>query len=171
MLLSNRLCKKAKASAGRIIFWLQRADKEREPLLRSVSSSPVDSDISDDETETIRPGKPGYSTFSGRSKKSSESVREKALSYACASSISASIGLLVIAGILVSTRRRKAEFEVDIGVVLAVIAALMFAVMGIGCMIARREKVGWAYRTAVLLLAFSVLVVGLILMVKANISG
>ncbi|KAG8528101.1 uncharacterized protein KY384_007017 [Bacidia gigantensis] len=117
-------------------------------------SSGDNSDVSEDETSTIRPYRRNYSTFTDQSKNWSDPARERVLSYSCASSFSASIVLLIVAGFLLSAGRKKAEFQVDVGVVIAVIAAFVFSITGIGCMVAKQTNLGWPYRTAVMLGAF-----------------
>ena len=161
---------KSKAPRQKITGWFRTSaaiDTENEPLTNSVRSSPEDSGLSDEENLTL-PGRRHYSTFPTHVRRKHDPTREVVLFRSCISSFAASYILLLVAVILLSTGRRKAATEVDAGVVIGVSAALVFAVIGVGSMFARRKELGWVHRTTVLLLSLCVFLVGVALLVAMN---
>ena len=171
--LWERIAHKLEGSKHKVAGWFYTtaaSDPEREPLNNSIRSSPEDSEASDDEAATL-PAKRHYSTFSSRSKQKPDSTRETVLFRSCISSFASSYLLLLIAVILLSTGRRKAATEVDAGVVIGVSAAFVFAIIGVGSMMARRTDLGWVHRTTILLLSLCVFLAGLALLVMMNKSS
>ena len=93
-----------------------------------------------------------YSTMSSPAARVAHDVRSRddILSRACIASFFASFALLLLATILNITGRRKDAATVDLGVIVGVIASLVFAVVAVGTMVGRREELGWVYRAVVL---------------------
>lgn len=79
--------------------------------------------------------------------------------------------LLVVAAILVTTGRRKAANTVDTGVIIGVVSSLVFAVMGVGSMMRRKDDVGWVHRVGVGLVFTCVVIVGGILLATLRHTG
>lgn len=75
--------------------------------------------------------------------------RELPLARCCVASFVASFVLLLVAAMMASAGRRKAMFEVDVGVVTGVVFSLVFAIAGVLSMLTRREDVGIAQRILV----------------------
>ena len=169
--LFNSLSEKAKASKDKVTAWMHPSrdrDVEDGPLFTDSHHSLEDSDLSDDETSTIVPDRRRYSTFPAPQKRPPCDPRETVLVRSYISAFAASVILLFLAIILLYTRRRKGAIEVDIGVVVGVSTALVFALVGLASMIARRSHVGWIHRTLVLLICLCVLVVSITLLVATG---
>lgn len=128
-------------------------DNEHAPLLNdALSPSPDDSDLSDSEScsARLKPGnKRRYSTFPAPPQPPAVRARESLLLRSCMASFAASFVLLIVAAILKTTGRRKAETTVDAGVIIGVAASIVFAIIGVGSMVGRRDKLGWAHRSIV----------------------
>ncbi|KAI9811594.1 MAG: hypothetical protein M1827_005343 [Pycnora praestabilis] len=63
----------------------------------------------------------------------------------------AAIILILISAILATDGRRKKRVSVNLGVVVGVVASLVFAVLGVGMVIIKKERLGWPHRIIVLL--------------------
>ena len=156
-----------KASKEKVSSWLKHPPPsipdERQPLNNSFPSPSIDdSDISDDDTSPMQSSRNidrRYSTFPSRPQSAAARARETFLFRSCLASFTASIILLLVAAILETTGRRKAEFTVDAGVIIGVAASLVFAIVAVGCMIGRKDDVGWVHRTIVFLF-FACVVLG-----------
>ena len=157
--LVGSLSSTIKAVEEKALYWLRPSRKtrhgEQRPLIRGeCSPSTADSDQSDQETcnrVVKRSPSRRYSTFPPLSQPPAVRAREALLLRSCLASFAASFILLVVAAILVTTGRRKAAGEVDIGVIIGVVASLVFAVMGVGSMVRRKDDVGWVHRLVVAL--------------------
>ncbi|KAL8688580.1 MAG: hypothetical protein Q9224_004848, partial [Gallowayella concinna] len=91
-----------------------------------------------------------YSTFQDRRTIDYVSRgRELLLTRSCIAFYVASSVLLIVAAILASSGRRKAHFEVDVGVIIGVTFSLVFAVAGVGCVLTKKERVGGFQRVCV----------------------
>ena len=167
-----------KASEEKVSSWFKQpppsAPDERQPLYNSFPSPSIDdSDISDTDTSPIQSScnaNHRYSTFPSRPQSAAARARETFLFRSCLASFTASIILLLVAAILETTGRRKAEFTVDAGVMIGVAASLVFAIVAVGCMIGRKDDVGWVQR-AIVFLFFACVVSGSGLLLAALSSG
>ena len=156
-----------KASKEKVTSWLKHAPPsapdERQPLQHGFPSPSIDdSDISDTDTSPFQSSRNTthrYSTFPSRPQSAAARARETFLFRSCLASFTASIILLLIAAILETTGRRKAEFAVDAGVLVGVAASLVFGIVAVGCMIGRKDDVGWVHR-AIVSLVFACVVLG-----------
>ena len=139
---------------------------ETDPLIpRSHSTtSPEDSDESDLESSPLRTkpsSRRNYSTFpTTHLPTPAIRARETLLLRSCLTSFAASFTLLIVAAILETTGRKKAAPTVDAGVVIGVAASLVFAIIGVGCMMGRKVDIGWVHRIVVMLLFVCVVVGG-----------
>ena len=148
-----------KTGEEKALYWLRSSRKirhgEQRPLIRGEHSpSTADSDQSDQETynRAVKRSSPRrYSTFRPPSQPPALRAREALLLRSCLASFAASFILLIVAAILVTTGRRKAAGEVDIGVIIGVVSSLVFAIMGVGSMVRRKDDVGWVHRAIVAL--------------------
>lgn len=135
-------------------------DGEREPLMNGEHSPSIeDSDLSDVETSpkgAKTRNNRRYATFP--TQPPAVRARETLLFRSCLASFAASFILLIVATILTTTGRRKAETTVDVGVIIGVAASVVFAIIAVGSMAGRKENVGWVQRTVVLLLFLCVAV-------------
>ncbi len=151
----------------KVASWLQSSPKsknrENEPLINGDHSPSLeDSDISDAEyspQQVKRVSRRRYSTFPALSQTPAIRARENLLFRSCLASFGASFVLLIVAAILESTGRRKAEATVDAGVIIGVAASLVFAIIAVGSMVGRKDDVGWVHRSIILLI-FACVVVG-----------
>lgn len=159
----GRLTTNAKASSRKVKSWLRSSSKSSVPDehralmddddLGIQPSAGDDTDWDNDySAHLIRPRH--YSTMLHSAAQVAHAVksREYLLSRACIASFVASFALLLLATILNTTGRRRDAATVDLGVVVGVIASLVFAVVAVGTMVGRAEDLGWIYRAAVLLL-------------------
>ena len=148
---SQKINKKKKKKA-------RRGEQERLVNRECYSPSTADSDQSDLDS-TNRPVKPSpavhrrYSTFRAPSRPPpAVQARETLLLRFCIASFASSFILLIVATILFTTGRRKTAYTVDVGVIIGVVSSLMFAVTGVGSMVARKDDVGWVHRAVVFLI-------------------
>ncbi|KAI1001765.1 hypothetical protein K3495_g6438 [Podosphaera aphanis] len=77
------------------------------------------------------------------------SHRESLLFRTMLGSFTASFVLLLVAGMLAFTGKKKLRVEVDAGVIVGVIASLFFATVGFCLMRCRRETLSWPHRISV----------------------
>ena len=128
---------------------------EQRPLINGNHSptSPTIDDSSDSENEnpTITAQR-SYSTMASRHRHPFRSPRESMLFRSSLGCFVAALTIVIVGAILVTTGRRKAAVEVDVGVVISVAASLVFVIIGVGCMIAQHDHVGWVHRSAVALI-------------------
>ena len=128
---------------------LAKDTKERQPLIYGTQSPSVDdSDNTDDESASTQRH---YYTLPSLPRGPAMRAREALLFRSCIGSFCASFILLIIAAILETTGRRKAETTVDAGVIIGVAASLVSAITGVGSMVGRKDDVGWVHRACVFL--------------------
>lgn len=147
------------------LHWLKSFQEtrhgEQRPLIHGqCSPGTAESDQSDVESSrriVRRSPRRHYSTFRASSQPAAVRAREALLFRSCLASFAGSFILLLVAAILVTTGRRKAASTVDAGVVIGVVSSLVFAIMGVGSMMRRRDDVGWVHRTVVSLIFIGVL--------------
>ena len=153
----------------KVSFWSKasqrpESDPEHEPLINGERSPSIkDSDLSDGEPSFQHPKRATqrhYSTFPPLSQSPAIRARETLLFRSCLASFGASVILLLVAAILSSTGRRKAETTVDAGVIIGVAASLVFAIIAVGSMLGRKDDVGWLHRSIVVLVWACVVVCG-----------
>lgn len=158
--LFESLSSSIKASEKTILQWFRSSQTTRHGEQRRLfdgESSPntADSDQSDPDFSK-NPAELSshrrYSTFPTGSQAPAVRAREAFLFHSCVASFASSLILLIVAAILVATGRRKAANTVDAGVIIGVIASLVFAVMGVGSMLRRKDNVGWVHRATILLI-------------------
>ena len=160
-----------KASTEKMTSWMKgtkAADREQESLINGIHSSPDDSDFSDNGTSEVTQTPRRYSTFPSHAQHTRNEAQEKHLFRSCLLSFAASIILLIVAAILVTTGRQKVAAEVDLGVVIGVAASLVFAIIGLGSLLARRAHLGWVHRVIVLLVFLGVMLVSVALLVALS---
>ena len=147
-------------------LWYARCDNtrinEQARLLSGEHSPSVDDSDASVTDVAIKQSKSKrqYFTFPTIALTPAARAREALLFRSCLTSFAASMILLLIATILETTGRRKAAARVDAGVVIGVAASLVFAVIGVGSMLGRRDKLGWAHRGIVSLVFILVLITG-----------
>lgn len=158
--LYTSLSSSIKASKKRVSSWLTNSTdgppEERQPLINDTNcmygTHSPSVDDSDDETSPLQRNSSlhhHYSTFPSHSQPHAERARETLLFRAYLASFCASFILLIIAAILETTGRRKAESTVDAGVIIGVAASLVFAIIAVGSMVGRKDNVGWVHRASV----------------------
>lgn len=112
-----------------------------------------------------------YSTFPALPQPPAVRAREAMLFRSCIASFASSVILLVVAAILITTGRRKAANTVDAGVIIGVVSSLVFAVMGMGSILRRKDDVGWLHRAVVFLIFVCVVLASGILLATLRHSG
>ena len=166
--LFNSLSSRVKVAEEKMLYWLRSSPKarhgEQRPLMHGeCSPSTADSDQSEIDSSN-RVAKRHYSTFRALSQPPAVRARESLLFRSCLASFASSFILLVVAAILITTGRRKAANTVDVGVIIGVVSSLVFAVMGVGSMVRRKDDVGWVHRSIVFLIFVCVLLASSILL-------
>ncbi|KAK4089736.1 hypothetical protein PCL_05957 [Purpureocillium lilacinum] len=138
-------------------WFRHRQSGERRPLLstestsQSYSSTAVDSE---EEGYASSDGFPyqGYTThyaLPSISEQKAMRYRERSLLWGTVGCFVASFVLLGIAGILISTGKRKLRVEVDAGVTVGVMVSLFCACTGLGMTLYRQDRLSLVYRLAV----------------------
>lgn len=160
--LTTSIAVGVKESSQRVKSWLnsepKAAPNEQDPLLNDYFTEPAsveyDSDLDDLplSESVIKDPRRRYSTFLSRHNEEVHRSREALLFRFCIASFAASFILLGIAAILTSTGRRKSALAVNLGMMIGVICSLIFAMVGVGTMIARTTNLGWMHRAAVFLI-------------------
>ncbi|KAF6224134.1 hypothetical protein HO133_010708 [Letharia lupina] len=176
--LCGSISSSIKASEETILHWFRSFQKTRHGEQRLLvngecSPSTADSDQSDADSSTRHvKSSPHrrYSTFPVLSQPPAARAREALLFRSCIASFASSIILLVVAACLVTTGRRKAANTVDAGVIIGVVSSLVFAVMGAGSMVRRKDDVGWMHRAAVFLVFVCVVLASSILLAALRLS-
>lgn len=168
-----------KASEEAVLRWITLSQKavhdEQRPLVDDQSSPSIaDSDRSDAGSQARHvksfPHR-RYSTFPTQSQSPAMRGRESLLFRSCIALFASSCILLVVATILFSTGRRKAATTVDAGVIIGVGSGLVFAVMGVGSMVGRKDDVGWVHRTVVSLIFLCIVLASCTLLSALSHSG
>lgn len=177
--LFESLSSSIKVAEEKTLHWLKSFQEtrhgEQRPLIHGqCSPSAADSDQSDVDSSwriARRSPRRHYSTFPASSQPPAVRAREALLFRSCLASFAGSVILLLVAAILVTTGRRKAASAVDAGVVIGVVSSLVFAVMGVGSMMRRKDDVGWVHRTVVCLIFLGVLLASSLLLTALRRTG
>ena len=177
--LVGSLSSRIRATQVSILHWFRPSQKtrhgEQRPLVdREDAPSVADSDQSEVESSN-RLAKPSahrrYSTFPALTQPPAVRAREAFLFHSCIASFASSFILLIVAAILITTGRRKAANAVDVGVIIGAVSSLVFAVMGLGGMMRRRDDVGWVHRAVVFLIFVCVVLASSVLLAALQHSG
>ncbi|KAL8711376.1 MAG: hypothetical protein Q9220_004273 [cf. Caloplaca sp. 1 TL-2023] len=145
------LASRAKASSKKARSWIRYSD-DPQNLLHPVATPEDDSDLEDSPIDPLLHHRKQrqYSTFHNRYiPDDTHRARELLLTRCCTASFVASFVLLIVAGLLASSGRRKAHLEVDAGIVTGVVFSLVFSLAGVGCMLQRNEKAGMIQKVSV----------------------
>ena len=155
----NRLATNVRASSRKVQSWLGSSvsppitPDESQPLVEEFSAED-DTDFDNDDFATRIHHQRSYSTMARNSKARATNAarsRNRLLYHSCIASFVASFALLLVASILTTTGRKKDAATVDLGVIVGVIASLVFATVALGTTIWRTGNLGWTYRASVLL--------------------
>lgn len=154
----DRMAINVRASTRKVKSWLGSSTStpptpdENQPLNEDFSAED-DTDLDDDLAARLHHHR-NYSTMAHNSKARATLAaqsRDRLLSRSCIASFVASFAFLLVASILTTTGRKKAAATVDLGVIVGVIASLVFATVGLATIIWRTQTSGWTYRASVLL--------------------
>ncbi|TVY22307.1 Uncharacterized protein LHYA1_G008723 [Lachnellula hyalina] len=178
------LVSRARVPMEKVKAWLSpvQSPGERRPLLGSGGGyfaqqpSALDTDMEDEAYASSSDFPSGYvahyATFPSVSDQKYIRYREKVLFRTCLGSFGAAFVLLLVAGLLVATGRRRLRVEVDCGVITGVVASVFFAIMGFACMLARTETLGWMHRTCVVVTLATICILnGMLLVLVAGNTG
>jgi hypothetical protein len=145
------------SASTKVKDWLSSSPKsgERQPLLGGYNDAsrllPDDTDPEDNfSAERANFSRRYYSTIAEQEAQQILLIREKFLTRAYLACFSISILLLALVFVLAITGRHRFHVSVDLGVIIGVIASLSFAVAGMGMMLVRKTRVGYAQRFIVL---------------------
>lgn len=155
--LFTSLVSKFNIAEHKLISWLRdKRFQEQESLINGGHSPDLDdSDASDAESPLTKPqtnAQRRYSTFPTQPLSPAVRARETMLFQSCLASFAAASVFLLVAAILKTTGRRKAETTVDAGIIIGVTSSLVFAIIAVGSMVGRKDDVGWLHRISVFLL-------------------
>ena len=156
----SQLGSKAKIPLEKIRGWLGQHDSggERRPLFSDRQdmyfSPPPDetgTDVDDDASLSDFPSgyEPYYATFPSVSDQKLAKNRERLLFRGTIASFMAAFLLLFIAALLAVTGRHRLRVEVDAGVIVGIVASLLFATLGFTAMLCRRTPLGILHVTCV----------------------
>jgi len=128
-----------------------RRDREREPLVRRTSSETETEAATSADDETSSNVFPEgyvahYATFPSVADQRLRGHRERLLTVAMSCCFVAAYVLLAVSGLLLVTGRHRLRREVDAGVIIGDMAALLFACLGVNVMVWRWARVGWVHR-------------------------
>ncbi|KAH7348284.1 hypothetical protein BKA65DRAFT_500311 [Rhexocercosporidium sp. MPI-PUGE-AT-0058] len=125
---------------------------KRRPLLKDGSCFPPQANATETDIDAdnhVSPnGSPGgyrthYATFPSTRGQELSQYRERLLFRSAIGSFIAALLFLLGVSIVVFTGRHRLRVEVDAGVFVGVIASLFSAMLGFGCILYRRERLGW----------------------------
>jgi hypothetical protein len=169
---------RAKKPVESIKTWFSpcTSPNETRPLLANENGgyfneqqSVVDTDIDDEvyasSTEFPAGYATHYATFPSVQDQKFSKHREQLLLHVMLGCFGAALGFLAIASTLVATGKRKLRVEVDVGVLVGVLASLFFAALGIGSMLYRKERLSWLYRSCVCVTFFTICILNSMLLV------
>ena len=167
--LATSISSSVKASSQRVRSLLSSEPKtapdEHDPLLSDYFNQPTSVEYDSDLDGSLSPGsvtrdpRRRYSTFSNRRNEQAHKSREVLLFRFCIASFVTSFVLLGIAAKLASKGRMKSVMTVNLGIMVDVICSLVFAIAGVGTMMARQNNLGWVHR-ALVLLVLAIICVG-----------
>ena len=164
---SNQIAAGYRRSAEKIHDWFGPRtvrDPERQPLVPEANMEETDledSDLSDSGISYANGASQQYYTFPPRAEDRHKTSRERVLFWSSVCAYCTSSLFLLVAIILLSTGRKRATFEVDVGVTICVVAAMLLAVAGAGSVVARRKGLA----SIALLVSLSIFLLGLVLLV------
>lgn len=178
------LSSKAKIPIEKVKGWLspQSTPNERRSLIghehggyfNNQPNSPLGTDVDDDSSSSDFPNgyDAHYATFPSVEDQKLRRYREKLLFQATVGSFLAAFLLLIISSLLVATGRHRLRVEVDAGVIVGVVASLLFATLGFTTMLYRYARIGWVQRFSVTLSFLLVCVLSgmLLVLVMGNTS-
>ncbi|RKF75731.1 putative spx domain-containing protein [Golovinomyces cichoracearum] len=130
---------------------------ERRPLLYHINDmiseqeSTIDTEGEEDAFASYSEIPRGYSTFYTSSylkigDESIEQTRESFLLHSILGCYAASLTLLLISYLLAATGKKRLQTEIDVGVVVGVIASILFAAIGSFLLWCSRQELSWTYR-------------------------
>lgn len=149
----------------RLANLFRRARSEHEPLLTGTSTPDADDETSSEDESTPRTNRKHLRSYGTLSNSTTTGPRLRALSTSTTNlpprsflpqtaivSFIASIIILAVAYILATTGRHRLAYEVDAGVVLAIVSSLVFAIVGLAWMLtqARVSLSAWCVGGTVL---------------------
>lgn len=161
-LTTNAIALNRKAKSWLRSSWKSSTPEEHRALIEDdyLGIAEDDTDWDNDySTRALHHG--NYSTMLPSAARAAHTVksRDYLLSRGCIASFFASFAFLLLASALSTTGRRRNAATVELGVIVGVIASLVFAAVAVGTMVGRREELGWLYR-AVVLVVFALDCVG-----------
>ncbi len=148
---TNFIIGRTKGSSKKVQDWLQTQPKdgERRPLI----STQTDGARNQEASSVHRPSQTrhDYATFADVEASNEASPRESMLFRTYIGCFLAATIILAISAVLAVTGRHRKRITVDAGVIFGIIAGLVFAIMGVGLMLVRKDKLAWIHRVLVLL--------------------
>ena len=140
-----------------------RGSEQDTLLYKDLALDETEDSDDDDGTSTVRPTRSRSPSLQTRGLH--QLRRERILHRCCVFAYVLAIFLLVLSGIILVLESDDINQAVGEASVLLVLLSFVAAVVGSGCMIARRARVSGAYRLTILLANAFILVVGILLLV------
>jgi heme/copper-type cytochrome/quinol oxidase subunit 4 len=92
---------------------------------------------------------PPYATFTTIGDHKLPRHGENFLFWSTISSFGAALLLLMVAGILAITGKHRLQIEVDTGIIVGIMASIIFGSLGLSMMLVHREQISWAHKICV----------------------
>ncbi|MCJ1379090.1 hypothetical protein MMC17_002190 [Xylographa soralifera] len=179
--LITTISKTAMKTSEKVTAWQRPSSSssstEQQPLINDYFNQRPrmeDTDLDSDNSSAENAPQPRrYSTFQAHQRfiqSKAVANRESLLFRCCIAFFVAALILIAIAAMLTSTARKRYVRRADIGTLVGVVFSLVFAILGVGMMAARKQNVGLLQRSGVLLV-FAFICVANAILVMVVIRG
>ncbi|KAI9771216.1 MAG: hypothetical protein M1835_006459 [Candelina submexicana] len=161
---ASLLSRRTKGSSAKVKAWLhaQPKDDERRSLMTPQSDRTQDREVS--ALHQPASSRHSYATFADVEASKETSPRESMLFRTYMGCFFAATVILAISAVLAVTGRHRKRFTVDAGVIVGIVAGLVFSVLGVGTMLVRKHRLGWIHHVLVLLVFVGICVASGILL-------
>ncbi|KAI9701534.1 MAG: hypothetical protein M1836_001590 [Candelina mexicana] len=148
---ASLLSRRTKGSSAKVKAWLhaQPKDDERRSLMTPQSDRTQDQQVS--ALHQPAPSRHSYATFADVEASKETSPRESMLFRTYIGCFFAATVILAISAVLAVTGRHRRRITVDAGVIVGIVAGLVFSILGVGTMLFRKHRLDWIHRALVLL--------------------
>jgi heme/copper-type cytochrome/quinol oxidase subunit 4 len=178
----SHLFSKARGPMEKVRGWLgpMGSPRERRPLIQNTGyftehteHTETDADVDDASSSDFPSGyATHYATFPSTRDQRMTRSRERLLFMSTIASFAASLVLLLVAGLLITTGKHKLRIEVDAGATVGIVSSLFFATLGFGTMLYRSERLSWYHRSSVTAAFVAVCILnGILLVLVVGNSG
>ncbi|KAI9709168.1 MAG: hypothetical protein M1812_007753 [Candelaria pacifica] len=148
---ASLVVRRTKGSSDKVKAWLHTQPKDDER--RSLMPPPTDG-VRDSEASSLHQAaqsRRDYATFTDVESSIETLPGESMVLRTYIGCFFAATVIVSISAVLAITGRHRKRITVDVGVIVGIVAGLLFAVLGVGLMLVRRDRLGWVHRVTVLL--------------------